>query len=515
MSIDIGTITLVLSFLYIMQVLALFIQWRLDRLHSGPGWWAAGITFLGLGFAFATLRVFPQFALIGTLVNLPLYLTALVLLYIGLLKFFNQKVPWPGLAAFLIFFVIEHAFFTLVINSLTVRRLVFNLATIYISVLCAWFLFRRAAGSIRASAMLVGAVFALHGVDFLGATILIFFNPIPANVLSASPDVILAYFDAIFIGTMWTFGFILMVNQRLSAENREESENRQRIFNTSPDSVIITHFENDQITEVNDGFVAATGYTRQEVLGKSLSAINLIKNPEDLKIIDDKVRQMGQCENVEVIFVRKNGSEFTVMLSARKIDLHSEPHTLSVSRDISDRKRLEEELTKEAISDNLTGLYNRRYFMNVAQSELTRCLRFSHLLTVALLDLDYFKQINDTYGHQAGDQALITFTQICKTNIRSMDVMARIGGDEFALLFPESNQEQAFLIIERIRQTSAASGLNLDGKEVVISFSAGIASLTGSENTLSTLLARADQNLYQAKLAGRSQTIYEKLASSQ
>ena len=126
-----------------------------------------------------------------------------------------------------------------------------------------------------------------------------------------------------------------------------------------------------------------------------------------------------------------------------------------------------------------------------------------------MIDIDHFKFINDTYGHAAGDQALSTFAKICLTNIREIDMFARVGGDEFALLLPETKLEQAYTIVERIRQNLLPLPIDLAGNPVLITISSGISILESKDDSLDALLSRADQALYQAKEAGRNRVVME------
>jgi diguanylate cyclase (GGDEF)-like protein len=178
--------------------------------------------------------------------------------------------------------------------------------------------------------------------------------------------------------------------------------------------------------------------------------------------------------------------------------------SVALEQEVAERKRLEEELQHQATTDVLTNISNRRHFIALAHTEVQRAVRLRRPLALALIDLDYFKQINDTYGHAVGDRALIALARICQSNIRPLDIFARFGGDEFVLLLPETNREQAYTVVERIRQLLTAQPTDVDGQAVSLSISSGIAGLSSAQESLDSLLARADQALYQAKGAGRN-----------
>ncbi len=177
--------------------------------------------------------------------------------------------------------------------------------------------------------------------------------------------------------------------------------------------------------------------------------------------------------------------------------------------DITERKCLEEKLRQQSTLDELTGVFNRRHFLAEARDALKRARRLNRPVAIALVDLDRLKQINDTRGHLAGDQALVALARRCQENLREIDLFARFGGDEFVMLLPEATPQQAYDAIERIRLALAAQPMELAGHSAPITISAGISSLRTEEDSLETLLERADQALYQAKGAGRNRVEIE------
>ncbi len=164
------------------------------------------------------------------------------------------------------------------------------------------------------------------------------------------------------------------------------------------------------------------------------------------------------------------------------------------------------ELELLANRDGLTGLLNRRHFMLNAATEIARAKRYGHPVAVALGDLDFFKRLNDTYGHGAGDVVLRTFANMLATSVRHSDLVCRYGGEEFAFLFPESTVDQAHVLVERFRQHLAETDIRLaDGLLVRITLSIGLAD--ASHVTLETALQHADHALYEAKRLGRNRVI--------
>ncbi|MBI5839045.1 MAG: GAF domain-containing protein [Chloroflexi bacterium] len=158
-----------------------------------------------------------------------------------------------------------------------------------------------------------------------------------------------------------------------------------------------------------------------------------------------------------------------------------------------------------AITDSLTGLHNRRHFLELAEYEFQRARRYRRPLALIMLDIDHFKQANDTYGHAIGDLVLQTVSRRCQETLRSIDFMGRFGGDEFAVLLPENDLEGAYAAAERLRKSVEEISIAADHGAVVSTISLGVAAISDDCPDLKTLLGRVDAALYAAKEAGRNQ----------
>ncbi|OJX40514.1 MAG: hypothetical protein BGO78_05865 [Chloroflexi bacterium 44-23] len=166
------------------------------------------------------------------------------------------------------------------------------------------------------------------------------------------------------------------------------------------------------------------------------------------------------------------------------------------------------EVNQLAVTDPLTRLYNRRYFFNLARVELERARRYSHQLSIIMMDIDLFKRVNDTYGHLAGDEVLVALTECIRNNLRQVDLAARYGGEEFVILLPETDIVSATTTAERL--CLAIHDLNVPYNNALISVtvSVGVSSLQDQQITdISKMLDQADQALYKAKMKGRNQVV--------
>ncbi len=162
------------------------------------------------------------------------------------------------------------------------------------------------------------------------------------------------------------------------------------------------------------------------------------------------------------------------------------------------------ELTRLATTDSLTGIANRRHFIERGRQELERATRYRLPLAVLLLDIDHFKQVNDNFGHPAGDKLLQLVAYACQSSARHIDLAGRLGGEEFALLMPETGAIAAHLAAERLRRAIAGIAPAQSGVLLPVTASFGVASLNAHDTSLDTLLARADAALYRAKNGGRN-----------
>ena len=300
----------------------------------------------------------------------------------------------------------------------------------------------------------------------------------------------------------------LAVRAMEAEELIRESETRYRaVFDTASDAIISADSAGN-IVDWNSGAGRLFGYSKNEICGQSITILlparHLAGHLSGMECVQIGGEKHVIGRTVELEGLRKDGSEIPLELSLSEWQVADRNYYTAVIRDITERRRLKEELQQQAATDELTGVFNRRYFQQLALGELKRANRLKHALAVVLIDIDYFKHINDTHGHAAGDQILLTFTKICRNNIREIDMFARFGGDEFALLLPETGYEQAYVVVERIRLAVAAQSIEIDGRPVSITISSGIANLSGNEETFEVLLSHADQALYRAKETGRN-----------
>ncbi|MEN3952838.1 sensor domain-containing diguanylate cyclase [Iodidimonas sp. SYSU 1G8] len=212
----------------------------------------------------------------------------------------------------------------------------------------------------------------------------------------------------------------------------------------------------------------------------------------------------GEEFQLDARIVRADGSVRYVKMAARPFDGRTGTRdVLGILIDITEFKRTENKLRRLAETDPLTGAVNVRRFEAIATAELRRSARFGKPASLAIIDIDGFKGINDTFGHPVGDEVLRKFVRTMTNTLREVDVVARIGGDEFAILMPETTVDEATRPLERIASLSRTLTMDRDNLTICLTFSAGISAMT-PETDLREILRSADTLLYQAKRTGPS-----------
>jgi diguanylate cyclase (GGDEF)-like protein/PAS domain S-box-containing protein len=291
--------------------------------------------------------------------------------------------------------------------------------------------------------------------------------------------------------------------RRAELEARQERDYAAAITRSMRDGFLLT--KDGTILEVNQAFCELTGFERHELLG--LTVPFPFWAPES----DDEVRRhaeriaRGDHAEFETVYTRRDGSRFPV--STYTVPAESQEGTqfglVTTVRDISERKRHEAELERLATQDPLTGLANHRVFHEQLRGEVARAGRHGLRLSVAVLDLDHFKQVNDRHGHLAGDQVLREAGRRLRAIVREGEVLARVGGEEFAWILTGLDASGAFAAVERARRVIGEAPFPETG---LVTISAGVAELEPAD-AADHLYSRADQALYRAKQAGRNRTV--------
>lgn len=280
-------------------------------------------------------------------------------------------------------------------------------------------------------------------------------------------------------------------------------------------------FTNSQvgIMHLKGGRVLAKGNRRlADILGYTSPNEMLGLDMRALHLTEERFHEFGERYfyplahgsriHVEYRLARKDGSPVWCMLSGKAVDSASpadlDRGVIWIVDDISRQKELEEELRRRASTDPLTGLNNRRRFMERAEAEMGRHHRHGHPLSLLMVDLDNFKHINDWFGHESGDRVLVAFAELCAREFREADVIGRLGGEEFAALLPDTDMQRAQSVAERLRRAVQVQEMTYGEAPVKFTVSIGVAEVGRSGESLDSLMRRADLALYRAKGKGKN-----------
>ncbi len=308
------------------------------------------------------------------------------------------------------------------------------------------------------------------------------------------------------------------INARKTAEQRlvaaqealRASEERYRAtFQSSIDAINLNRLSDGVFVDVNEAFLRFVGYERDEVIGRTSRELNFWVDPEDRQRMIEALRQNGSCRDLEARFRRKNGDIVWGQLSESIIEADGIPCILSVTRDVSAAKAAEEQIRDLAFYDPLTHLPNRRLLMERLRQSLVTSSRTNRKRALLFVDLDNFKLLNDTLGHQTGDLMLQEVAVRLAACIREADTVARLGGDEFVVMLedlsgvPVEAAAQAEMVGEIILATVGQPYL-LAGHECLSACSIGITVFGDKRESTDEVLQQADIAMYQAKAAGRN-----------
>lgn len=320
------------------------------------------------------------------------------------------------------------------------------------------------------------------------------------------------YFMVVFIAISALYGYQRR-HQRFEQEAAaaaaalSQSEGNYRLIVENTNELIIKVDKEGYYTYVNPAFCAMYDARPEELLGRHYSQ-DVVE--EDRQMVDEFFEKLFHPPHTVSFVHRENtahGIRYLEWRGRAVLNTRGQVKELvGIARDVTDSREFMDRLQEQAQKDYLTGLANRRHFMDQGETELNRAKRYAKPLSLFMIDIDYFKKINDTYGHKMGDQVLQKLSSTMRELLRSVDIIGRIGGEEFAVLLPETGLHEACEVAERLRDSVARTSVVREhGMPISFTVSIGVSTLQEPDMNLDVLLNLADQALYHAKQAGRNQ----------
>ncbi|WP_405118497.1 PAS domain S-box protein [Pseudomonas leptonychotis] len=297
--------------------------------------------------------------------------------------------------------------------------------------------------------------------------------------------------------------------QKAQTELQASQEKFALAFHSSPDAITITERDSARYIEVNEGFSRLTGYTSEEVIGRSAKDLDVWADLAERELMVEKLKRDGHVYHMEMHGKHRDGTVKLVEVSVEAIELNKTPCLLLTARDISELKNAQAQVQHLAYHDSLTNLPNRALLLDRLTQQISLLKRHELRGALLFIDLDHFKHINDSLGHPVGDAVLKLVTARLEASVRQEDTVARLGGDEFVVLISGLEGKRATVVqhvravAEKLRQLLAEPML-LDGHQLQVTPSIGIALIPDHGDTPADLLKRADIALYRAKDSGRN-----------
>lgn len=480
--------------------------WRMSRPYSGPGFWTAGSwsliggILLFLGFVITGSPTLNVLGNAGQLAGEALFL-------LGIFRFMDRQVPWwivPLSVALMVVFNIHYWIFE---GNSDFLMGVYSTIAGLLPLHAIWLLLReRSDPATRPARLLVGVSLLVYSAVTLLRGYLGYYNwwhDAPYVNPYESFSYLLPYNFGIPALVMGFIGVTLMTMQRILANSehhaqlaRHSATRFERLLGASTSAVMIV--KAGIILDANRRLEQLSGMAREKLVQQPV--LKLFPEGSHDLIGQHLVRPHASQLDVNALHI--SGEQFPAEISIAPLGEDSDDLVVEI-RDVTHRKALEDQLLLLATQDSLTSALNRRAFNAEAQIALKRAARHHRPLSLAILDLDHFKQINDRHGHLAGDLALRQFADLCRRSLREGDIFSRYGGEEFVLLLPETDSTAASLLLERLRLELSGLVLSHGGVSFGLQVSAGLAQWEPGDS-LESLFKRADQALYAAKSGGRN-----------
>lgn len=361
------------------------------------------------------------------------------------------------------------------------------------------------------------AAAALHGLA-MGLSVYLFANrnvPGPFTVVAYPPIRSMAVDGYILMATSLAMlvsmatgerrALVASLNQSMAVASAK-AEAAERLFVDAPHgNVLLT--PDGMVLRTNPAFASMFGSNPQELVGRHISDLPDDQSHQLEWQLATAMSNPGQLVRGEWTIRGDRTEPIYTSFSARMLPEYDDGRDAALVNfvDISDRHRYEQRLAHMAEHDALTGLANRRRFDRALAEHVDQCERYGPAGSLVLLDLDNFKDVNDTLGHNAGDEVIVTVAQLLKRSMRTSDLVARIGGDEFAVLLPRSDHDDAAMVAGRIVRSIEEWSSTLDGVHRRVRASAGVVTFAAAEKLDAEPFALADMMMYDAKDAGRNQ----------
>lgn len=354
------------------------------------------------------------------------------------------------------------------------------------------------------------AAFVMYGISFslaliITITIVLFFIVVAFSLSLDNLDIFMALYVMLagsFIAGMG--GYISeKITRRLFLE-KLKSDEFKFIVENSNDSVGIYDIETHKYIYANSSLLNRVGYSIEEIIGMRVDEVHTSMTKEREEHIVNSLKSKGSFSDV-MGFKKEDGSNYYLNVSIQYGSYNSKKVIISSASDVSKLKEAELKIKEMAFIDPLTKLYNRYKLDDLSMHQIHLLKRYGQNASLIICDIDHFKKINDTYGHLSGDRILQNMAKTIKSSVRESDLVSRWGGEEFAILLPNTNIEEALITAKQLHKNI---GLEVDEEVGNVYVSCGVSQLL-KEDTQNSWFKRVDASLYEAKKSGRNRICYK------
>ncbi len=432
MTLDVRTILALLALTQALQVVVLSVQYALFRSYRGTGaflLWSAAVGAGSVAFLFRDHATFGRAAIFA---QSGLILTGSLFLWVGFCRFHGRVEDRRLFAAVLVPFLAAHAFFLWAVPDIDLRAVVLCAALVASAILAAGELWRERTGESRPVALVLVAGLLSHAAFFALRGALLLAGARVDDVWGSAAFNVAPYVDGFLLTNLVTFGIVILVNRRVNAEVREARDHFRRLLDTIPDAVLMTRVSDGVCRDANAGFETLTGFRREEVVGRSSTALGVWVDARDRDRVFGQVLKSETARDLELEGRRRDGTPFVGSVSARLVDVRGEPHVLSVVHDVTDRNAARESLERSAreIRELNAGLERRVAERTAELTEKNQELEafvhsIAHDLRAPLRAIDGFSGIlEEEHAARLGDEGRRLLVRV-RSGARRMDRLLR------------------------------------------------------------------------------------------
>ncbi|MBC3888613.1 diguanylate cyclase [Acetobacterium paludosum] len=505
MTLDIKTIVLINLIVSLVNIGVIAIIWnQYKKVFNGLSFLLADMILQFVGFLLIAFRgVIPD--LWSVVVANSFVVIGSFFVLRGLEQFFNTARRNIHNYGLITIFVVVLSYFSLIQNNLVIREIVISVMLIVMNSQSVWLIFHRIDRPSRAIAKITGIFLA--GYVLVSAARFVFlmiYTPETSEFFKTGLVDALALISYLTLSILIIMSFSNMVSRRLFEEVQTEKEKYNATFNSSPYAIMLTRLSDGKIFEVNAGFGLITGYEPSEVIGKTSLEIGLWVSVADRRVMTYALAEGNEVSHFEMQFQAKNDRLITGLVSSKIIMAHGEKCLVISISDITEMNEIKNQLLELATHDSLTGLSNRMLFYDRFEMAKANAQRNNHKIAVISLDVDHLKDINDGFGHDAGDKVLVTISDRISAILRKTDTFARFGGDEFMILLTEIDTSTVVAQMTDKILAAVAAPVDLGKDQIQVTASIGIVLYPDDGSEIQVLIKKSDQVMYQVKNNGRN-----------